>query len=188
VILAKLFTTGSNLLVLDEPTNDLDVETLEALESKLEDYPGTLIAVSHDRHFLDAVVTRTLVFEADGAVRPYVGGYSDWARHMHGLATEENRATATAPATADKRSRSAGTRKLSYKLRFELDTLPARIESIESAIEQLNAEIAAPDFYRQDHAASKARLDALAELEQNLATAMERWSELEQRATEAPGA
>jgi ATP-binding cassette subfamily F protein uup len=187
VILAKLFTTGSNLLVLDEPTNDLDVETLEALERKLEDYSGTLIVVSHDRHFLDAVVTRTLVFEADGQVRAYAGGYSDWARREHALATEEERSTAAVPRGTGKPSKSAGSRKLSYKLKLELDGLPARIEGLESAIAKLNAEIAAPGFYRQDHEASKARLDELAAMERDLTAAMDRWSELEQRAADSRG-
>ena len=179
VILAKLFTSGSNLLVLDEPTNDLDVETLEALERKLEDYAGTLIVVSHDRHFLDAVVTRTLVFEADGQVRAYAGGYSDWARREHGLATEEELKSAALPRNEEKRPKSGGSRKLSYKLKLELDALPARIEAVESEILRLNAEISEPGFYKQDHASSKARLDDLAKLQQALAAAMERWAELE---------
>ena len=89
VILAKLFTLPSNLLVLDEPTNDLDVETLEALEARLTAYEGTLLVVSHDRHFLDRVVTSTLVFEGNGTVKRYTGGYSDWARLQHSLATTD---------------------------------------------------------------------------------------------------
>jgi ATP-binding cassette subfamily F protein uup len=187
VILAKLFTMSSNLLVLDEPTNDLDVETLEALEHKLEEYAGTLIVVSHDRHFLDAVVTRTLVFEAEGHVRAYVGGYSDWARREHALALEDDRGASTPQANAMQPAKSAGARKLSYKLKLELDALPARIEGIEAAIAELNAEIASPGFYKQDHAASKARLDALASLEQDLAASMDRWSELEQQSGELRG-
>jgi len=188
VILAKLFTTGSNLLVLDEPTNDLDVETLEALESKLEDYAGTLIVVSHDRHFLDAVVTRTLVFEEDGQVRAYAGGYSDWARREHALATEEDHGNASPMKQAGQRAKLAGSRKLSYKLKLELERLPAKIEEIESSIGALNAEIASPGFYKQDHASSKARLDTLAALEKELASAMDRWSELEQQSAEFQGA
>jgi ATP-binding cassette subfamily F protein uup len=178
---------SSNLLVLDEPTNDLDVETLEALEHKLEEYAGTLIVVSHDRHFLDAVVTRTLVFEAEGHVRAYVGGYSDWARREHALALEDDRGASTPQANAMQPAKSAGARKLSYKLKLELDALPARIEGIEAAIAELNAEIASPGFYKQDHAASKARLDALASLEQDLAASMDRWSELEQQSGELRG-
>jgi ATP-binding cassette subfamily F protein uup len=187
VILAKLFTMSSNLLVLDEPTNDLDVETLEALEHKLDEYAGTLIVVSHDRHFLDAVVTRTLVFEAEGHVRAYVGGYSDWARREHVLEQEEDRGAATPQVNAVQPAKPTGARKLSYKLKLELDALPARIEGIEAAIAELNAEIASSGFYKQDHAASQARLDALASLEEELATSMDRWSELEQQAGELRG-
>jgi ATP-binding cassette subfamily F protein uup len=187
VILAKLFTMSSNLLVLDEPTNDLDVETLEALEHKLDEYAGTLIVVSHDRHFLDAVVTRTLVFEAEGHVRAYVGGYSDWARREHVLEQEEDRGAATPQVNAVQPAKPTGARKLSYKLKLELDALPARIEGIEAAIAELNVEIASPGFYKQDHAASQARLDALASLEEELATSMDRWSELEQQAGELRG-
>lgn len=186
VILAKLFTEGSNLLILDEPTNDLDVETLEALEGRLAEYTGTLIVVSHDRHFLDAVVTRTLVFEDDGVVREYAGGYSDWARQQHALAIGESavkKSKANGSDSADA-GKQAGTRakKLSYKLKRELDSLPATIEKIEKKIESMNTEIAQPDFYKQEHDATKQRLDALAALEQELAQAMERWAELEQLA------
>jgi ATP-binding cassette subfamily F protein uup len=185
VILAKLFTAGSNLLVLDEPTNDLDVETLEALESKLEDYPGTLIVVSHDRHFLDAVVTRTLVFEADGIVRAHVGGYSDWADKQLSLANED-RSASTPPVDAAP-ARTTASRKLSYKLKLELDGLPARIQKLETGIDKLQQEISAPDFYKQNHEQSKARLDALAGFQRELSASMDRWAELEERAAESRG-
>ncbi|MGD8340275.1 MAG: ATP-binding cassette domain-containing protein [Gammaproteobacteria bacterium] len=184
VILAKLFTEGSNLLVLDEPTNDLDVETLEALEDRLAEFPGTLIVVSHDRHFLDAVVTRTLVFEADGVVRQYAGGYSDWARKHRDLAIGEDKTS-----SPDARSRERPSRrkdkdkaKLSYKLKRELDGLPDQIEKLESKVEALNDEISRPDFYRQDHAVTSARLEELRSLEHRLESSLDRWAELEQMA------
>ncbi|HEY5665411.1 MAG TPA: ATP-binding cassette domain-containing protein [Gammaproteobacteria bacterium] len=186
VILAKLFTEGSNLLVLDEPTNDLDVETLEALEQRLREYTGTLLVVSHDRHFLDAVVTRTLVFEADGVVRQHAGGYSDWVRQHRGLAEGENK---TATATAGARSKPKKPKeqqKLSYKLKRELEALPEQIEQLETAVAALNDEISAPDFYRQDHQITSSRLEQLESLEQDLERSMDRWAELEQLAN-GPG-
>jgi ATP-binding cassette subfamily F protein uup len=145
VILAKLFTRPANLLVLDEPTNDLDIETLEVLEQKLCDYTGTLIVVSHDREFLDNVVTSIVVFEQDGKVQEYVGGYSDWLRRGHELAVTDN------PYEVERRKREALERrknrkatKLSYKDQRELDSLPAEIERIEADIARLQAAIAAP--------------------------------------------
>jgi ATP-binding cassette subfamily F protein uup len=182
VILARLFTEGSNLLVLDEPTNDLDVETLEALEQRLVEYSGTLIVVSHDRHFLDAVVTRTLVFEADGAVTPYAGGYSDWARQHRALALGDDKPPVAKSRPAHQPKKAPAPGKLSYKLKLELKTLPARIEALEGEVERINAEISRPDFYRQEHAVTSARLDALEALERELSESVERWAELEQLA------
>jgi ATP-binding cassette subfamily F protein uup len=191
VILAKLLTRAANLLVLDEPTNDLDVETLEALEDRLAEYNGTLIAVSHDRHFLDAVVTSVLAFEADGAVTRHAGGYSDWARRHRELAVAEERA-----GRADKTNRGSGfsrdpesaaphkarrAGKLSYKLQREVDELPAKIDGLESEIAALQEEISSPGFYAQAHELVRPRLEALAAAEQRLDAAMARWLELEER-------
>ena len=180
VILAKLFTRPANLLVLDEPTNDLDVETLEVLEEKLCEYAGTLIVVSHDREFLDNVVTSTIVFEEDGKLQEYAGGYSDWARRGHALAVTDD------PYEEEERKRAAAERrksrrptKLSYKDQRELDDLPAEIERIEAAIAALQATIAAPDFYTQDAALVQRELHELSQAEQRLEERMERWSELE---------
>ena len=180
VILAKLFTRPANLLVLDEPTNDLDVETLEVLEQKLCEYTGTLIVVSHDREFLDNVVTSTIVFEEGGKLQEYAGGYSDWARRGHALAVTDN------PYEEEEKKRAAAERrknrkptKLSYKDQRELDELPADIEKVEAAIEALQATIAAPDFYTQDAELVQRKLQELSETEQLLEERMERWSELE---------
>ena len=180
VILAKLFTRPANLLVLDEPTNDLDIETLEVLEQKLCDYTGTLIVVSHDREFLDNVVTSTIVFEQDGKVQEYVGGYSDWLRRGHELAVTDN------PYEVERRKREALERrknrkatKLSYKDQRELDGLPAEIEEIEASIASLQATIAAPDFYTQTAELVQQELHKLSETEKLLEQRIERWAELE---------
>ena len=180
VILAKLFTRPANLLVLDEPTNDLDIETLEVLEEKLCDYAGTLIVVSHDREFLDNVVTSTIVFEEDGSIQEYVGGYSDWVRQGKRLAVTDN------PYEAEKRRREAAERrerrrptKLGYKDQRELDALPAEIEDLESVIAGLQQDVAEPGFYAQDNEAVQAKLSDLVDAETALEQRVERWSELE---------
>ncbi len=180
VILAKLFTRPANFLVLDEPTNDLDIETLEVLEQKLCEYSGTLIVVSHDREFLDNVITSTIVFEENGVIQEYVGGYSDWARRGHTLAETDSPFDANRekqPASARRTKKQAT--KLSYKDQRELDRLPAEIEEIEARIAELQAAIAAPGFYTQDKAEVTARLAELADAEQLLEQRMRRWSELE---------
>lgn len=181
VILAKLFTQSANLLVLDEPTNDLDVETLEALEARLCDYGATLIVVSHDRHFLDAVCTSTLVFEEDGVINRYAGGYSDWARQHRALALGDSAVTRSPGKTArrrrDKGAAAAG--KLTYKLQRELDALPARIAQLERRIEELQTAVNAPEFYKRAHDEVREELAELATTEQALEAAVERWAELE---------
>ena len=180
VILAKLFTRPANLLVLDEPTNDLDVETLEVLEEKLCEYAGTLIVVSHDREFLDNVVTSTIVFEEDGKLQEYVGGYSDWARRGHALAVTDNPyEEEEKKRAAEERRRNRKPTKLSYKDQRELDELPAEIEAIEAAIAALQAAIAAPDFYAQETGLVQSKLQELGETEKQLEERMDRWSELE---------
>ncbi|GGD43795.1 ATP-binding cassette domain-containing protein [Pseudoxanthomonas indica] len=179
LLLAKLFAQPSNLLVMDEPTNDLDVETLELLEELLGDYPGTLLLVSHDRDFLDNVVTSTLVLEGDGKLGDYVGGYSDWLRQRAvAEAAAANRpaareAVAAAPAAA------APKRKLSYKDSRELEQLPARIEALEGDIAQRTAAMNEPAYYQQDAAAMQQANDALARLQAELEQAYARWAELD---------
>jgi ATP-binding cassette subfamily F protein uup len=180
VILAKLFTRAANLLVLDEPTNDLDIETLEVLETRLCEFTGTLIVVSHDREFLDNVVTSTIVFEKDGKIQEYVGGYTDWLRQGHQLAENDSPSSiAERKQSAAELRRQQPPTKLSYKEQRELDLLPAEIEAIEASIADLQALIAAPDFYSQGHSIVQERLTELANAETLLEQRIERWSELE---------
>jgi len=180
VILAKLFTRPANLLVLDEPTNDLDIETLEVLEQKLREYSGTLMVVSHDREFLDNVVTSTIVFESDGRAKEYVGGYSDWVRHGRELADTENFAAAEVKKReAALRRKNRRKTKLSYKEQRELDELPTEIEALESGIAALQATIAGADFYSQDSEKVQAKLLELSNMESLLEDRVNRWGELE---------
>ncbi|PHS74216.1 MAG: ABC transporter ATP-binding protein [Porticoccus sp.] len=184
VLLAKLFTRPTNLLVLDEPTNDLDVEMLEVLEEQLVEYQGTLIIVSHDREFLDNVVTSVLVFEEDGKIEEYIGGYSDWVKrgkhlkiadtldHPSGhLVDHETTSTAAAKKPAVK---------LSYKFQRELDSLPGLIDQLEQDIALLEEQTADPDFFNRPFTETQPVLDKLAEKQQALDAAAERWVELEE--------
>ncbi len=181
VILAKLFTRAANLLVLDEPTNDLDIETLEALEDRLVEYDGTLIVVSHDRYFLDAIVTATLVFESDGQVRRHAGGYSDWLERHRALAVTDTPAAVDKDEAQTERTKPAP-RKLSYMLQRELDALPKDIEQLEARVGALRGTISDPAFYQQPHSDVQQQLAALQDLEERLERAVERWADLEQRA------
>ncbi len=186
VILARLFTRASNLLVLDEPTNDLDVETLEVLEDRLTEYDGTLIVVSHDREFLDNVITSTLVFERAGKIGSYVGGYSDWLRQGNVLTQVDQPDSAKAAARATNATAATTTpaapaksKKLTFKLQHELDGLPDRIEALEAAVASLLATTGAAGFYDQPFEATQPVLDELRAAQAELDSAMERWSELE---------
>ncbi|MCZ0928591.1 ATP-binding cassette domain-containing protein [Vreelandella janggokensis] len=189
LLLAKLFTQPANVLVLDEPTNDLDMETLELLEELLLNFEGTLLLVSHDRTFMDNVVTSMLAFEGEGVVREYVGGYTDWIRQggklppapWEGAARQNTEPTATA--AKEKHSATAAPAqkpvKLSYKLQRELDALPAEIERLENDVEALEQEAADPAFYQQDASDVTTKLQALEQTQQALDAAMERWMSLE---------
>ncbi|MCH8336027.1 MAG: ATP-binding cassette domain-containing protein [Proteobacteria bacterium] len=182
VILAKLFTKAANLLVLDEPTNDLDMETLEVLEQRLTAYNGTLIIVSHDREFLDNVVTSTIVFEENGELREYVGGYSDWLRQGKALAEVDDPNVDPDVDASDAKSRTKQkTKKLSYNEQRELEQLPRQIEELESKVDSLLKKISARDFYSQDHAETAPVLQEFAESQQALDLALERWTELEDK-------
>ncbi|MBD8897557.1 ATP-binding cassette domain-containing protein [Rhodanobacter sp. DHG33] len=178
LLLAKLFAQPSNLLVMDEPTNDLDVETLELLEELLAGYQGTLLLVSHDRAFLDNVVSSTLVLEGEGGVGEYVGGYSDWLRQRPAASTPvpapsaKSQAAVSAPAAEAKR-------KLSYKDQRELEQLPARIEQLEADIAARGEAMNDPSFFQQDSAAIVKANEALAKLQQELESAYARWTELD---------
>jgi ATP-binding cassette subfamily F protein uup len=189
LLLARLFTRPANVLVLDEPTNDLDLETLELLEEQLVEWPGTLLLVSHDRAFLDNVVTSTFVFEGDGRVQEYVGGYEDWVRQR----LAEKSAGARKARAAQKPNEPPGEkpqttrivvkpRKRSFKEQRELDGLPAAIEALESEQGALAAKIAGPEFYKEAKetiARSLARVD---ELQRELTKVYARWAELEGKA------
>ena len=175
---------------MDEPTNDLDVETLELLESLLMDYQGTLLLVSHDREFLDNVVTSSIAFEGNGKLLEYVGGYTDWL-HQGGKwpdGAEQARAEAEAPkkeaaspkpAASKPAAPKPAAKKLSYKLQLELDKLPAELEELEEKVEALQTQVGDPSFYTKDPAESAKTLEELAELEAFLQARYARWEELE---------
>ncbi len=177
VLLAKLFSQPANLLVLDEPTNDLDVETLELLEEIIMDFDGTLLLVSHDRTFLDNVVTSTLAFDAPGQVKEYVGGYQDWLRQRPTKAAPQP--VAKKPEAKPEEKVRPVLKKLSYKLQRELDSLPDLLEAAEAALEALQIETSDAAFYQQDPAQVTSRLQALQDQEAELERLMERWVELE---------
>ncbi len=187
LLLARLFARPSNLLVLDEPTNDLDVETLELLEEQLSEYQGTVLLVSHDRAFLDAVVTSTLVLEGDGRVGEYVGGYSDWERQRREASASKPVALSTPPSLSSGQSAevpqnavSAATRrKLSFKEQRELELLPARIESLEADIASRTAAMNQPSFFQRPGAAIVADQQALSDAQSALDQAYARWAALD---------
>ena len=179
LLLAKLFAQPSNLLVMDEPTNDLDVETLELLEELLADYPGTLLLVSHDREFLDRVVTSTLAFESDGCIDEYIGGYSDWLRQRPQVDPSPKTVLKPAAPTQTPATPTPARRKLAFKEQRELEQLPARIEALEADIAVRMAAMQAGDFYCQPSALIVAAQRELAERQAALEAAYARWLELE---------
>lgn len=178
LLLAKLFTKPFNLLVLDEPTNDLDAETLELLEEQLINYQGTLLLVSHDREFIDNVVTSTLVFE-HGELNSYVGGYQDWLRQRPEPKREKTVKAAKPAAVAEKPA--PARKKLSYKDQRELEQLPARIEQLEADLDAVQTRMSDPDFYKGEPADISAAQALQSELEQQLEVAFSRWDELDQQ-------
>ncbi len=175
LMLAKLFTKPFNFLVLDEPTNDLDYETLELLEQLLMDYTGTLLLVSHDRTFLDNVVTSTIAFEGDGEVHEYIGGYEDWLRQ------KRDNSEKTEPTKKKQESKAAApkAKKLSYNLQRELEQLPKEIDKLEKKIEAITLEMAKPEFYQQDKSIVSRAGNNLRELQEQLDKCFVRWEELE---------
>ena len=185
LLLARLFAQPANVLVLDEPTNDLDIETLELLEEVLADYPGTVLLVSHDRAFLDAVVTRLWVFNRHkGKIEQIVGGFSDWLQQGGDIAQLEE-AAAPAAKTAEKPAAPAAPpaekrgNKLSYKYQRELEALPAQIEAAEAEVARLTAVVQEADFYQQPQDAQQAGFAALEAAQQQLDALVERWMQLE---------
>ena len=184
LLLARLFARPTNLLVLDEPTNDLDIESLEMLETTLQDYRGTLLLVSHDRTFLDNVVTQTLVAEGDGRWTEYPGGYSDWVA-LRPKPTPSAAPAVTPPAKSERAPARAVRVKLSFKEQRDLESLPGEIEGLEREQHALTERMSAPDYHRQGPDALKAdRLRAEA-IEHELAGKFERWSALEEKARQA---
>jgi ATP-binding cassette subfamily F protein uup len=189
LLLARLFTRPANVLVLDEPTNDLDIETLELLESQLADFDGTVLLVSHDRAFLNNVVTSTLACEGNGIVREYVGGYDDWLRQRPPSLSQSKTgepASSGPSNAAEKPETPAERRKLSYKEQRELQGLPAQLEALERRIASLEAEVAAPDFYLKGAEAIHATLEQLEQERGALAVTYARWDELDSRAGSRP--
>jgi ATP-binding cassette subfamily F protein uup len=179
LLLARLFSKPFNLLILDEPTNDLDTETLELLEDLLLDYSGTLLLVSHDRAFLDNVVTSTLVFEGAGRVNEYVGGYEDWLRQR--APPEPPRPARPAPPRPEPKPRPEG-QKLSYKEQRELAELPKRIEALEAEEASLTETMADPRFFQGDKETITGAQQRLAAVQAELEAAFDRWEALEARA------
>ena len=184
LLLARLFAKPANCLVLDEPTNDLDIDTLELLEELLEDYKGTVFLVSHDRTFLDNVVTQVIVSEGEGYWREYVGGYTDWERQrptQAALSASRNSARTEAPAPVVATATVAKQKKLSYKEQRELEELPNIMAKLEDEQAVLAGQLSHPDFYKKTPAEGK-RLNArMAEIEQELLAALEKWEEIETR-------
>ena len=202
LLLARLFTKPANVLVLDEPTNDLDLETLELLEAELVAWTGTLLIVSHDRRFLDNVVTSILVFEGEGRVEEYVGGYADWERYRVAIGAPTSLAASVATNTAAPIAQAASVApvvpvappmstpapaaataraKLSFKEQRELAALPGVIEALEAEREALRLRTAGPEFYKESADAIRVALARLDAIDPELAAAYERWHALDAR-------
>jgi ATP-binding cassette subfamily F protein uup len=173
LLLARLFARPANVLVLDEPTNDLDIESLELLEAALQDYDGTLLLVSHDRAFLDNVVTQTLAAEGGGLWKEYAGGYSDYLRQRPAPMTRAERAS------GERGVREKPRAKLSYKETRELAALPAQIEALELEQKNLIIKMHAPDYYRQPPEALRADQQRITQIEALLLEKLARWEDLE---------
>ncbi len=185
LLLAKLFLKPSNILVLDEPTNDLDIETLELLEDIINQYQGTVLIVSHDREFIDNTCTSVWAFEGKGIITDIVGGYSDYEAYVNYLAQEQKKQEAAPvkktekPVAKTANNVESKGNKLSYKLKLELEQLPSKLEQLEQAIDDQQAIVNDADFFKQDASITSQALNHLAQLESDLETALERWEELE---------
>jgi ATP-binding cassette subfamily F protein uup len=183
LLLARLFSRPANVLVLDEPTNDLDIETMELLEDMLAEYDGTLFLVSHDRAFLDNVVTQVIAFEGDGKLMEYVGGYEDWVRVKKQQAVQRMPASVVVPAqpSPQTEAQSKPVTKLSFKETRELEQIPQRIASLEQEQEELAATLGAGNLYRDNPTHAKQLQERTAIIEDELLQLMARWEELESR-------
>jgi ATP-binding cassette subfamily F protein uup len=185
LLLARLFTKPANLLVMDEPTNDLDLETLELLEEKLVNYDGTLLLVSHDRAFLDNVVTGVFVLDGTGNIEEYVGGYSDWLRQRPEPGQKAPPVKKVPEKEKAESPQSAKKKRLSYKEQQELNQLPERIEQLETRQAELNKLINSSEFYKNDQATIAKTMDELNRTAAALEQAYQRWDELEALAGES---
>ncbi len=180
LLLARLFAMPANLLILDEPTNDLDIETLEILEDLLLDYEGTLLLVSHDRAFLNNIVTSTLILDGSGDVKEFVGGYEDWQKQLDEVpASRSTPKPASTTQTESKSENKPTARKLSYNEKRELDELPQRIQKLEEEQHQLTVKMEAPAFYQQEGSLITQAVERLEQIQKELSQAYERWAELE---------
>jgi ABC transport system ATP-binding/permease protein len=179
LLLARLFARPANVLVLDEPTNDLDIDTLELLEELLEDYKGTVFLVSHDRMFLDDVVTQVIAFEGEGRWREYVGGYNDWLRARPAPASAASPQKGGVP--QKKTEPPAPRKKLSYKEQRELEELPKLIAQLEAEQKSISARLADPDIYKQQATDVKQLNQRFAEIDQQLLECLERWEVIDAR-------
>jgi ATP-binding cassette subfamily F protein uup len=172
LLLAKLFAKPANLLVLDEPTNDLDIESLEVLETLLSQYAGTVIIISHDREFIDNVATHSIAFEGEGRLKAYVGGYSDWV-------WQRGEPAKPAPKPAAKATEPVVKAPVSQKNLKESKAILAKIERLEEGIKKLHEKVAEPSFYDASNTSSKATLDKLSDMEKELAQAYDTWEKYE---------
>jgi ATP-binding cassette subfamily F protein uup len=177
IMLAKLFMRPSNLMVLDEPTNDLDIETLELLEEQVMNYKGTVLLVSHDRQFINNVVTSTLVFEGDGKVQEYAGGYDDWLFQRK----QQKQVAKTPKKSAQETKLTPKKVKLSFKEKYELENLPKEIETLEHELAEIQTKLANPDFYKNNTEIVSETNNRLIELQTKLDHCFVRWEELESR-------
>jgi ABC transport system ATP-binding/permease protein len=180
LLLARLFTQPANLLILDEPTNDLDIDTLEVLEDLLLDYEGTLLLVSHDRAFLNNIVTSTLIMGSSGEVDEYVGGYDDWRNKLEPEPVPSSKPKAgSVPQVESKADKKPSARKLSYNEKRELEELPEKIEMLEAEQHQLNLKMEDPAFYQKESEVITNAVNRLQEIHDELSRLYQRWGELE---------
>jgi ATP-binding cassette subfamily F protein uup len=183
LLLAKLLIKPSNLLILDEPTNDLDIETLELLEDVIAQYKGTLILVSHDREFVDNVVTSCLLFDGQGRINDFVGGFTEiehWQKQQVIHKKKETSEKNSSPKSETTKTAIKKGKKLSYKFQLELDELPQNIDNTENQIEELQQKVNAPDFFKQDKEVTDQSLQELSRLQEVLDQLYARWDELEE--------